>query len=124
MARDLHSQPNTATLMDTSYEFNNPFVVKRFTDLLALGGIWVAMILIGQVVMTWYVARPLGQFLVVPVLQVAATLGVAYLALDVVVYLVLRGRMIFQWMVPALCVAASVVVPGLVIYLVQAVHRL
>ena len=110
--------------MDTSYEFNNPFVVKRFTDLLALGGIWVAMILIGQVVMTWYVARPLGQFLVVPVLQVAATLGVAYLALDVVVYLVLRGRMIFQWMVPALCVAASVVVPGLVIYLVQAVHRL
>lgn len=121
-----HSPPRltTTTLMDSSSQFNNPFAVKRFTDLLALAGIWVALILIGELGMACYLAEPAGRYLRVPALQVGGTLAVMYLALDVVVYLVLRGRMIFQWMVPALWVAAAVVVPGMLVYLVEAMRRL
>ncbi|MEI8038235.1 MAG: hypothetical protein WCJ14_07570 [Verrucomicrobiota bacterium] len=124
MANQPQYQPYNASLVDSSREFHNPFIVKRFTDLLALGGLWVAVLLIGQVAMAAYLAHPVGKYLALPAVQVGVTLGVVYLSLDVVVYLVLRGRMIFQWMVPALCVAAAVVVPGLLVYLVEVLHKL
>jgi hypothetical protein len=108
--------------MNPSYEFENPFLVKRLGDLISLAGIWVAMIVLGQLAMSFYLAKPVGKFLDLPWLHVGCSLAVAYLALDAAVYLCLRGRMIFQWLVPAMCLAGTVMVPGLITYMVQSMH--
>lgn len=123
MDRDAYSQSNNYAPVN-SYEYHNPLMVKGVSDLLALAGIWVVLILVGQVAIGIYMAEPIGKCLGLPVLQAGASLVVAYLALDVVTYLCLRGRLIFQWMVPALCLAAAAAVPGLVVYLAQAIHTL
>jgi len=99
-------------------------LVRGIVDLLALAGIWVVLILIGQVVMGFYTAVPLGKCLGLPALQTGGSLVVVYLALDVVTYLWLRGRLIFQWMVPGLCLAVVTAMPGLIIYLLGAIRRL
>lgn len=123
MERDTYTRSNIYSPVNPR-EFNNPLMVRGFADLLALGGIWVVLILIGQVVMGLYMAELVGKYLGLPALAAGSALVMAYLTVDVVTYLCLRGRMIFQWMVPALCLAAAAAVPGLLVYLVEAIHRI
>lgn len=120
MKRCSHAQQDHAVPIAAVEESNDLFAVKCFGDLLAMGGIWVPLILIGQIVMTWHVAQPVGKHFSVPAMDVVTALGVAYLLLDVVVYRVSRGRIIFQWIVPAICVAAATMTPCIIVHIIGA----
>ncbi len=97
----------------------NPFRVSSLSDLFSLAGIWVVLIVFAQLVVASDVAGPLGAYLGMPECVVAGVLAAIYLAVDVTMYRLLCGRVIFQWMVPALWVAAAAVVPGAFVYFEQ-----
>lgn len=100
-------------------DYDADFVVKRFSDLLTLAGLWVALLACVQVMAVFYLSAIIEHEMAMPLPYVAAGLLAVYLALDVMAYLLLRGRMIFHWMVPAIWLAGAALVPCAVVYVFQ-----
>ena len=117
MKRESQTELNQTVLMKAVEESNDLFVVRGVGDLLSMGGTWVAMIVVGQIAMAWHVAQWVERCFAVSAVHVIGSLGLGYFLLDVAVYRILRGRLIFQWTVPALCLIAATMTPCLLVHL-------
>jgi hypothetical protein len=100
------------------------WTVKSFADLISLGGAWVSLLAIGQLSVACYLGKFLEPWLVFTWPANAGFIVVVYLALDVTAFLLLRGRAIFKWLVPALWLTAATVLPACAVYLVKTILAL
>ena len=104
--------------------YKHPLQVTSCSDLFSLAGIWVSFIVLGQLAGTGYLASYFSHHFNASLLWIGCTLGVIYLAMDTTVYLIYRGRLIFDWLPPSLCLTAAVMFPACVIYFVKSIQTL
>lgn len=98
--------------------------VKSFADMISLGGAWVSLLVVGQLWVACYLGKFLEHLVYFSWPAIAGALVVVYLGLDVIAYLLLRGRAIFSWLVPAMWLAGVTVLPACAVYLVKTVLAL
>lgn len=104
--------------------YRHPLQVMSIADLFSLAGIWVSLIVLGQLAVAGYLATYAEHRWDQPLLMVACSAGAIFLSLDITTYLLLRGRLIFAWLLPSLYLAATALIPAVAVYLLKTLHSL
>ena len=95
----------------------NP-MVKSLADLMEQAGIWVTLLVFGQIVVAFLLAERIQTCLPLPWQGGVCALVAVYMVLDAIAYFLLRGRLISRWLVPALSLAGAALLPGVAVWFV------
>jgi len=77
-----------------------------------LAGIWVTLLVFGQIVMAVILAERIATFVFLPWQGAVCVLIAVSVAMDTIAYLLFRGQPLSRWLAPALGLAGIAVLSG------------
>ena len=86
--------------------------VKSLSNLMELAGIWVTLLVFGQIVMAFILAERIATFVFLPWQGAVCVLIAVSVAMDTIAYLLFRGQPLSRWLAPALGLAGIAVLSG------------
>lgn len=98
--------------------------VKGWVDLVSQAGMWVALLVIGQVAVACYLAIFLGSMVGSPWPLAAGAIAAVYVTVDLTAYLLLRGQPLFKWLIPALWLGGATMAPAGAVYVAKTLLNL